>query len=103
MTRATRKPHTTPPPRNAHRPAPRASERAATPGVIAGFNGNRRVPPPVNEPVKSYAPGNTERAALKDRLASMASERIDIPLIIGGREIFTGDRAQAVMPHAHRK
>ncbi len=84
-------------------PEPEASERAATPGVIAGFNGNRRVPPPVNEPVKSYAPGNTERAALKDRLASMASERIDIPLIIGGREIFTGDRAQAVMPHAHRK
>jgi hypothetical protein len=36
--------------------------------TVAGFNGNRRVPPPVNEPVKSYAPGSPERAALKDRL-----------------------------------
>ncbi len=70
--------------------------------VAAGFNGNRRVPPPVNEPVKSYAPGSPERAALKDRLASMAGERIDIPLVIGGQEIRTGDLGQAVMPHNHR-
>ena len=38
--------------------------------TLPGFNGNRRVPPPVNEPVKSYAPGSPERAALKDRLRS---------------------------------
>lgn len=66
-----------------------------------GFNGTRRVPVPVNEPVKSYAPGSPERAALKDRLKSMAAERTDIPLIIGGEEIRTGDIAQSVMPHNH--
>ena len=68
---------------------------------LAGFSGTRRVPPPVNEPVKSYAPGSPEKAALKARLASMAKERIDIPIIIGGKEIRTGDTAQSVMPHDH--
>ena len=69
---------------------------------LAGFAGARRVPPPVNEPVKSYAPGSPEKAALKARLASMADERVDIPIIIGGTEIRTGDLAQSVMPHDHR-
>ena len=69
---------------------------------LAGFSGTRRVPPPVNEPVKSYAPGSPEKAALKARLASMARERVDIPIIIGGKEIRTGDLAQAVMPHDHK-
>ena len=66
------------------------------------FNGNRRVPPPVNEPVKSYAPGSLERKELKARLASMAGERIEIPLVIGGRPVRTGDLAEAAMPHDHR-
>ncbi|HEX9249944.1 MAG TPA: L-glutamate gamma-semialdehyde dehydrogenase [Gemmatimonadaceae bacterium] len=70
--------------------------------ALAGFNGNRRVPPPVNEPIKSYAPGSPERAALKDRLRSMSSERIDIPNIIGGKEVHTGELAESVMPHNHR-
>src|SRR5205807_2337450 len=69
---------------------------------LTGFNGNRRVPTPVNEAVKSYAPGSPERASLKDRLRSMSSERIDIPLIIGGKEVRTGDLADTVMPHNHR-
>jgi 1-pyrroline-5-carboxylate dehydrogenase len=69
---------------------------------VVGFSGNRRVPNPQNEPVKSYAPGSPERASLKDRLRSMADERIEIPLIIGGKEIRTGDLAQTVMPHNHR-
>ena len=70
--------------------------------IMTGFNGNRRVPLPVNEPVRSYAPGSTERAALKERLRSMSAERIDIPLIIGGKEVHTGELAQSVMPHNHR-
>ncbi len=70
--------------------------------TLTGFNGNRRVPPPVNEPVKSYAPGSPERAALKERLRSMSAERADIPLIIGGQEVHTGELAQSVMPHNHR-
>ena len=56
----------------------------------------------MNEPVRSYAPGSPERSALKDRLARMASERIEIPVIIGGKEYRSGQTAQAVMPHAHR-
>ena len=70
--------------------------------VLSNFNGVRRVPVPVNEPVKSYAPGSPERAELKARLDRMAGERVDIPLIIGGREVRTGRTAQAVMPHAHK-
>src|SRR5262245_3978529 len=69
---------------------------------LAGFNGTRRVPPPVNEPVKGYAPGSPERAALKARMQEMSSQRVDIPVIIGGREIRTGATAQSVMPHNHR-
>ena len=69
---------------------------------LAAFSGTRRVPPPVNEPVRSYAPGTPEKAALKTRLASMARERVDIPIIIGGREIRTGDLGQSVMPHDHQ-
>jgi 1-pyrroline-5-carboxylate dehydrogenase len=66
-----------------------------------GFNGIRRVPQPVNEPVRSYAPGSPEKADLKARLKAMAGERAEIPLIIGGTPVHTGDRAQAVMPHDH--
>ena len=68
---------------------------------MSAFNGNRRVPTPANEPVKSYAPGNPERAELKSRLAAMAGERIEIPIVIGGKEMRSGKTAQAVMPHNH--
>jgi 1-pyrroline-5-carboxylate dehydrogenase len=67
----------------------------------AVFNGHRRVPPPVNEPVKSYAPGSPERTSVKARLSAMAGEKIEIPLFIGGKEISSGDTAKAVMPHDH--
>ena len=77
--------------------APEVPERA-----LAGFNGNRRVPPPVNEPVKSYAPGSPERTELKARLESMSREQVDIPLIIGGEEVHTGQLVESVMPHNHR-
>ena len=75
---------------------------APTSAPLAGFSGTRRVPPPVNEPVKSYAPGSPEKQALKARLASMAKERVDIPIVIDGKEIRTGDIAHSVMPHDHR-
>ena len=70
--------------------------------AIAGYNGTRRVPAPVNEPVKTFAPGTPERAAIKNRLTEMASERIEIPIIIGGKEFRTGETATSVMPHNHR-
>ena len=79
----------------------RESLPAGGPPVTGGFNGVRRVPPPVNEPVRSYAPGAPERAALKERLRTMAGERVEIPLVIGGERVRTGDTATAVMPHRH--
>ncbi len=77
------------------------SRAAQTPVLDAAFGGVRRVPEPVNDQTRSYAPGTPERAELKARLASMAAERIDIPIVIGGKEIRTGKTAQAVMPHQH--
>jgi len=67
------------------------------------FNGHRRVPRPVNEPPRSYAPGSPERASLKARLAAMARERIEIPLVIGGRDVTSGDTAPSIMPHDHAR
>jgi len=69
---------------------------------LAAFNGTRRVPPPVNEPVKGYAPGSPEKLSLKARLKAMAGEKADIPLVIGGAAVRTGDVAHAVMPHDHK-
>ena len=56
---------------------------------------------PTNEPVRAYAPGSPEKASLKKRLQEMLAEEIEIPLIIGGKEIRTGDTAKAVCPHDH--
>ena len=80
------------------------AERTIAPASapLAGFAGTRRVPAPVNEPVKTYAPGSPEKKELKARLGQMKKERVEIPLIIDGREIRTGETAQAVMPHDHR-
>jgi 1-pyrroline-5-carboxylate dehydrogenase len=69
---------------------------------LAAMNAVRSVPLPVNEPIKSYAPNSPERASLKARLASMAKERIEIPVIIGGEEMRSSKTQQAVMPFDHR-
>ena len=58
-------------------------------------------PVPHNEAVRDYAPHSPERDSLKSRLKSMASEVVDVPLIIGGEEIRTGDTQDMVMPHDH--
>jgi 1-pyrroline-5-carboxylate dehydrogenase len=65
-------------------------------------NGIVPVPPPVNEPIRSYAPGAPEKASLKARIRQMLGERIEMPLIIGGKEVRTGKTAEAVCPHDHR-
>jgi 1-pyrroline-5-carboxylate dehydrogenase len=88
-------------PEGAHPHANAVDQPVPAGGGMPGFNGTRRVPAPVNEPVKSYAPGSPEKLALKARLKEMAGERVDIPVIVGGREIRTGDTAQSVMPHDH--
>jgi 1-pyrroline-5-carboxylate dehydrogenase len=56
---------------------------------------------PQNEPVRNYAPGSPEKRTLKVRLAELASERIEIPLIIGGKEVRTGNTVECVIPHDH--
>ena len=61
--------------------------------------GISRPPRPANEPVKDYAPGSPERAELQRRLAEMERERMQLPLVIGGEDVTTGDTAEAVMPH----
>lgn len=64
-------------------------------------NASFQVPVAKNEPIKSYAPGSPERASLKAALDQMASETAEIPMIIGGEEIHTGDVGNVVMPHDH--
>jgi len=59
------------------------------------------LPAAANEPVRSYAPGSPERAAIKARLEEMARERIELPLVINGREVRTGELQRSVMPHSH--
>src|SRR5262245_18274607 len=68
----------------------------------AQFNGRTQVPPPINEPVRPYAPQSPERASIKAKLAAMAGETIDMPVIIGGKDCRTGQTAPSVMPHEHR-
>lgn len=60
------------------------------------------VPVPTNEPNVSFAPGTVERTRLKEALAALAAQTIEIPLLIGGREIRTGRLGQVVMPHNHK-
>jgi 1-pyrroline-5-carboxylate dehydrogenase len=60
------------------------------------------VPVPQNEPVNSYAPGTEEKKALKAELKRLSGEQIEIPLIIGGEEVRTGNLAKAVCPHDHK-
>lgn len=60
------------------------------------------VPPPKNEPTLDYAPGSAERARLKDALAKVASEIVEIPCVIGGERVTTGKLVDVVMPHRHR-
>ena len=63
--------------------------------------GISQVPPTVNEPVRSYAPGSPERAALKAELARQSDTTVNIPLRINGKAVETGKTLPAVMPHKH--
>ncbi|MDR2383982.1 MAG: L-glutamate gamma-semialdehyde dehydrogenase, partial [Prevotellaceae bacterium] len=56
---------------------------------------------PLNEPVLNYAPGSLERTAIENELKRQSETTIDIPLIIGGKEIRTGDVGTVVAPHNH--
>jgi 1-pyrroline-5-carboxylate dehydrogenase len=60
------------------------------------------VPVPYNEPYFSYAPGSPERASLKATLKEMRAQEIEIPVIIGGKEYYTGNTSPVVIPHNHK-
>lgn len=68
---------------------------------FAAFDGTRRVPPATNEPIRSYAPGSPEKKSLKARLALMESENVEIPIVIGGKRVHTGDLGHSTMPCDH--
>ena len=59
------------------------------------------VPKPINEPIKSYAPGSSERASLKARLKELLRREIEIPLVIGGKRVKTGSLGDCRCPHDH--
>ncbi len=64
-------------------------------------NAKFKVSKPENEPILSYGPGTPERAFLKQRLQELKSQTIEIPLIIGGQRVKTGNMAEIRMPHNH--
>ncbi|MCP4268172.1 MAG: L-glutamate gamma-semialdehyde dehydrogenase [Candidatus Brocadiaceae bacterium] len=57
---------------------------------------------PSNEPIKSYIPGTPERTQIETKLKELKSREIEIPIIIGGKEIKTGNLGQCILPHDHR-
>lgn len=58
---------------------------------------------PANEPVFAYAQGTPEREKLEKELERQSSTMVEIPVIVGGKEIFTGNTGKVVMPHNHQK
>ncbi|MGE5861371.1 MAG: L-glutamate gamma-semialdehyde dehydrogenase [Ignavibacteria bacterium] len=60
-----------------------------------------KVPQPINEPIKTYKPGSPEREELKKKIAELRSKEIEVPLIIGGEEVKTGDTEVMRIPHNH--
>lgn len=64
-------------------------------------NGYFKVEMPKNEPVKAYLPGSPERASLKKELERQSAQVVQVPMIIGGKEVWTGRKTKAVMPHDH--
>ena len=64
-------------------------------------NGYFKVEMPKNEPIKAYLPGSPERASLKKELEPQSAQVVQVPMIIGGKEVWTERKTKAVMPHDH--
>lgn len=60
------------------------------------------VPTPANEPVRAYLPGSPEKKSLKAKLKELSGQKIEIPMIIDGKEVISGNYAECVMPHDHK-
>jgi 1-pyrroline-5-carboxylate dehydrogenase len=61
------------------------------------------IPPPVNEPVKSYAPGTPERAEIRAAIANLRATDPELGPVIGGRDVTTGVVREVREPHAHAR
>ena len=57
----------------------------------------------VNEPVKDYKPGSEERKTLLKEYERQSNEKIKIPIIIGGKKIYSDVVGHCVSPHNHKK
>ena len=60
-----------------------------------------KVPVPVNEPIKDYAPNSEEKRSLVAKINELSSTTVEIPIIIDGKEIKTGNTGNCVKPYDH--
>jgi 1-pyrroline-5-carboxylate dehydrogenase len=62
-----------------------------------------QVPSPYNEPIRQYQPGSADRSAIAARIKDLASQRADLTMTVGGRQIMgSGERVPVVQPHNHQ-
>ena len=61
------------------------------------------IPLPPNDPISSFKPGSKEKESLKARMEELKNQQIEIPIIIGGKEIKTGKTGECVIPHDHKR
>src|SRR4051812_5636472 len=84
-------------PRSAPTSPPRLLTLQSAPVTAHGLP---RPPVPYNEPIKSYAPGSPERDAVRKRLDELSGQQMQLPLVIGGKDVQLSDTFDQVMPHA---
>jgi 1-pyrroline-5-carboxylate dehydrogenase len=64
-------------------------------------NGYYNVPVPKNEPILNYGPESREKKQIKEKLSEIKQQQVEIPILIGGKEIKTGNLAECLCPHEH--
>jgi 1-pyrroline-5-carboxylate dehydrogenase len=62
-----------------------------------------RLDEPTNEPIRSYAPGSPERASLQATLERMIAQCAEVPCVVGGEEVRTGQVTEMTLPHDHTR
>jgi 1-pyrroline-5-carboxylate dehydrogenase len=72
-------------------------------GKGAGMDAVTQVPSPYNEPIRQYQPGSADRSAVAARIKDLASQRADLTMTVGGRQVMgSGERVPVVQPHNHQ-
>jgi 1-pyrroline-5-carboxylate dehydrogenase len=72
-------------------------------GKGAGMDAVTQVPSPYNEPIRQYQPGSVDRSAVAARIKDLASQRADLTMTVGGRQVMgSGERVPVVQPHNHQ-